>query len=101
MEFAPTRGQASAVYGQYPPQVNAARPPGEWQKYTTYSLHPDKLPLSLQDHGNPVRYRNIWVRELSDAPEKEPDYLPAMVLNENILEKYTGDYENEDGSPTV
>jgi membrane-bound lytic murein transglycosylase len=26
-------GQASAVYGQYPPLVNASRPPGQWQTY--------------------------------------------------------------------
>jgi len=102
-------GQAAAVYGQYPPLVNAARPPGEWQAYDIifhaprftqdgklmhparvtvfhngvlvqdnvmltgptahgkrppYKLHPAKLPLSLQDHGDPVRFRNIWIREL-------------------------------------
>lgn len=26
-------GMAGAVYGQYPPLVNASRPPGEWQSY--------------------------------------------------------------------
>jgi len=38
------------------PTTNGRRAP--------YAMHPDKLPIMLQDHGDPIRYRNIWVREL-------------------------------------
>lgn len=99
-------GQAGAIYGQWPPLVNATRPPGQWQSYDIifeaprfqgnklvrpayvtvllngvllhdhqqimgptvhralahYAPQPAEDSLLLQDHGNPVRYRNIWIR---------------------------------------
>ena len=129
-------GQASAAYGQFPPLVNAARPPGQWQTYDIiftrprfddrgevtaparltvlhngvlvqnhvelvgptgwlkrepYTRHEDKLPLSLQDHGNPVRYRNLWVRELG-ADAKRPEFVFAR----STLDKLRGPFRAAD-----
>ena len=104
-------GVAGAVYGQYPPLVNACRPPGQWQTFDivyraprfkpdgavetpgritvlhngvlvqndeeilgntsgpsrSYKPHDVKQPILLQFHGHPVKFRNIWVRELKDV----------------------------------
>jgi hypothetical protein len=111
-------GQAAAIYGQYPPLVNASRKPGEWQTYDIlftaprfksdgslqtpacatvlhngvvvhhhtavlgpmayralprYRAHGPKGPVMLQDHGNRVRFRNIWVRPIKDYDQPQSE----------------------------
>jgi hypothetical protein len=66
--------------------------PTGWLKRDPYRPHPDKLPLSLQDHGNPVRYRNIWIRELGEDAQR-----PEFVFSAATLDRLTGHYRVDDG----
>jgi 3-keto-disaccharide hydrolase len=38
--------------------------PAGHREIIEYQAHPSKLPLALQGHHSPVRFRNIWIRSL-------------------------------------
>jgi Domain of Unknown Function (DUF1080) len=60
--------------------------PTSWLERAPYQAHPEKQPISLQDHGNPVRFRNVWVRELG-KPGKKEFTLPTALLD-GYVSKY-------------
>jgi hypothetical protein len=69
--------------------------PTNWLKYDPYTPHARELPLMLQDHDHPVRFRNIWLRPLPDAPADEKglaESRPALRVPASTLQEYVGSY---------
>jgi hypothetical protein len=54
-----------------------------WHRPPEYEKHPDKLPIMIQDHGDAVRFRNIWIREIKPIVGRQV-YKPRMKSEERV-----------------
>jgi hypothetical protein len=69
--------------------------PTSWLKALPYTDQGDRGPIALQDHDHPVRYRNIWLRELPERPaptEKDLARPKVVTLPTEVLDRYVGLY---------
>jgi hypothetical protein len=74
--------------------------PTSWLQHQPYTKGEERRPLSFQDHGNPVRYRNIWLRELPPEAILQPNspYDPTVVvLAPEQQNQIAGKYVRESG----
>ncbi len=70
--------------------------PTNWIKHRHYVRGKTTGKIRLQDHGNPMRYRNIWVRRLATerAAPKSPYPAAAVSLPAEKLDSLTGTYQS-------
>jgi hypothetical protein len=94
-------GQAGAIYGQFPPLVNPARPPGEWQTYDVifHRPHFDDAGKMVKPARFTVIYNGLLVQdnvELSGPTAngsrppyaKHADSLPIVLQDHGNLVQY-------------